>query len=292
MTGAGGMLGQALVPLWRAAGAEVTAWTRAEVDVTNRMAVAAAVRAARPDLLVHAAAWTNVDGAEAAEPAALRANRDGTANAAAACAAVGAAICYVSTDYAFDGTARAPVPPGAPVRPLSAYARTKVAGEVALRAGAADWLIARTGWLYGPGGKNFVDTMRARAAEGVAVQVVDDQVGAPTSVRLLAEALWGLAAGGARGVFHVAAAGQTSWHGVARAVYEAAGANPALVRSCSTAEFPRPATRPAYSVLDCRDTVARLGRPLPSWDDQVRHYVRTGALADCGLMNAGLPGRA
>ena len=277
------MLGQVLVPLWRAAGADVTGWTRADVDVTNRMALHAAVRAFRPDLLVHAAAWTDVDGAEADEPAALRVNRDGTANAAAACAEAGATMCYVSTDYAFDGTARTPIAPGTPVRPLSAYARSKVAGEAALRASGADWLIARTGWLYGPGGKNFVDTMRAKAADGAAVKVVDDQVGAPTSARLLAEALWALAAAGARGVLHVAAAGETSWHGVARAVYEAAGANPALVRSCSTAEFPRPATRPGYSVLDCSDTVARIG-PLPSWSEQVRHYVRTGALAGCGLM--------
>ena len=283
------MLGQALVPLWRAAGADVTAWTRADVDVTNRMALLAAVKAFRPDVLVHAAAWTNVDGAEADESAALRVNRDGTINAAAACAEVGAAIVYVSTDYAFDGTARAPIAPATPVRPLGAYARTKVAGEAAVRAGAAEWLIARTGWLYGPGGRNFVDTMRARAAEGATVKVVDDQVGAPTSVRLLAEVLWALVQSAARGVFHVAAAGETSWHGVARAVYEAAGKSAALVRSCSTAEFPRPATRPAYSVLDCSATVARLGAALPPWPDQVLEYVRTGALAPAGFVRHAAP---
>jgi len=286
VTGSGGLLGTTLVPLWQEAGAVVTAWTRQGLDVTSRMAVRTAVREARPEVIVHAAAWTDVDGAESDEPGALRVNRDGTAAVVEACADVGALMVYLSTDYAFDGTARSPIMPGTPVRPLSAYGRSKVAGEAVVRAGAAEWLIVRTGWVYGPGGRNFVDTMREAAAERREVSVVGDQVGAPTSARLLAEALWALVSDGARGVWHVAAAGETSWHGVARSVYEAAGASAALVRSCSSVEAARPAPRPAYGVLDCRETAARLAASLPAWDEQVRAYVRTGKLPESGFVRA------
>jgi dTDP-4-dehydrorhamnose reductase len=130
--------------------------------------------------------------------------------------------------------------------------------------------------------------MRAAAAQGKPVRVVSDQTGAPTSARLVAEAVWGLAGAGAGGTWHVAAAGATSWHGVARAVFDEAGAPVSLVASCRSDELRRPATRPAFSVLDCRRTAERLGVALPRWEDQVRFYVRTGALPACGVMGPAL----
>jgi len=285
VTGAGGLLGRTLVPLWREAGADVVAWAHADLDVTDGAAVARAIGQARPEVVVHAAAWTNVDGAES-NPRAMAVNETGTKTVAASANAVGATVIYISSDYVFGGAARRPIPPDATLSPVGAYATSKAAGERAVTAAAGAWLIMRTGWSYGPGGRNFVDTMRQAAREARPVQVVDDQVGAPTSVRLMAEALWALLAGRARGIWHVTAAGETSWHGVARAVYEASGADPGLVRRCSSAELNRPAPRPAYSVLDCTRTVAALGAPLPAWDDQVRAYVRTGALPACGLLEA------
>jgi dTDP-4-dehydrorhamnose reductase len=284
VTGAGGLLGTTLVPLWRAAGADVTAWDRAALDVTDAAAVDRAVGGLRPDVLVHAAAWTDVDGAEAQPDAAMRANRDGTAAVAAACAASGALLVHLSTDYVFDGRARTPIPPGTPSAPLGAYGRSKAAAESAARRADPDCLIVRTGWVFGPGGRNFVDTMRDCAAQRCAVRVVDDQVGAPTSTRLLAEALWALVAAGARGVMHVASAGSTTWHGVAAAVYAAAGAPASLVTPCTSAEAARPAPRPAYGVLDCTATARTIGLALPGWEGQVHGYVRDGVVPPCGIL--------
>ncbi len=286
VTGSGGLLGRTLVPLWREAGAEVLAWTRADLDVTDAAATQRAIGAARPDVIVHAAAWTDVDGAERDEIGAMRANRDGAAHVAAAAAAARATLLHISTDYVMGGSARTPIPPGRAPAPLGAYARSKAAGETAVRDSKAEWAIVRTGWAYGPHGRNFVDTMRQAAAAGRTVAVVDDQVGAPTSVRLLAEALWALLAARARGIWHVAAAGETSWYGVARLVYEAAGADPARVKACTSAESGRAAHRPPYAVLDCRATATALGAPMPAWDDQVRAYVMTGVLPACGLLKA------
>ena len=286
VTGSGGLLGRTLVPLWREAGAEVLAWTRADFDVTDAAAATRVIGAARPDAIVHAAAWTDVDGAEREESSAMRANRDGAANVAAAAAAARATLLHVSTDYVFDGSARTPLPPGANPAPLGAYARSKAAGEAAVRGSSADWAIVRSGWIYGPGGRNFVDTMKQAARDARSVAVVDDQVGAPTSVRLLAEALWALLTARARGIWHVAAAGETSWYGLARVVYEAAGVDPSRVKACTSAESGRAAPRPAWAVLDCRATVTALGVPMPAWDEQVRAYVMTGVLPACGLMKA------
>jgi len=285
VTGARGLLGRTLVPLWRAAGVDVLAWAHADVDVTDRAAVAAAVATARPDVIVHLAAWTDVDGAEGAPDRAIAVNRDGTAAVAAAAAQRGAVLAHVSTDYVLDGSAGRPLPPDGRLAPLGAYARSKAEAEAAVRM-AGPWLVVRAGWLYGPGGPNFVDAMRERAAARQPVRVVDDQRGAPTPVRIVAEALYGLVAGGARGVWHVAAAGEATWWAVARAVFEACGTDPALVAACTSAELGRPAPRPAYAVLDCSATAARLGVPFPRWDDAVTAYARGGTQAGLGLIRA------
>ena len=247
-------------------------------------AVRRAVREARPDVVLHLAAYTAVDRAEAEADLAMAVNRDGTANVCAACREAGARVVYVSTDYVFDGRASAPLAPAAPRSPLGAYARAKAAGEAVVERSGAAWAIVRSAWAFGPGGPNFVDTVRRAAAERRPLRVVDDQVGTPTSTRLLAEGLWALVAIGAGGIWHLTAAGATSWHGVARAVYGAAGADPGLVAPCTTAESGRVAPRPAYSVLDCAATERALGAPLPAWQPHVAAYAGGGRLPGLGIL--------
>ena len=242
------MLGQDVV---RAAGA--VGYTRAELDVTD----AAAVRDALgpDDLAINCAAWTDVDGAEEHEDEALRINGDGARNVAEAAGMV----LYVSTDYVFDGTKREPYVESDPVNPLSAYGRTKLAGERATAEANARHFIARTSWLFGPGGKNFVETMLGLGPE---VRVVDDQIGSPTFTGHLADALVALARTEDFGVHHLAASGSCSWFEFARAIFDQAGMD-VDVHPCTTDEFPRPAPRPANSVL-----LSERGAPLlPSWQE-------------------------
>jgi dTDP-4-dehydrorhamnose reductase len=284
VTGAGGLLGRTLVPLWRAAGLEVAAFSRAALDVTDPAAVDRALEASAPEVVVHLAAWTDVDGAEAAPARAMAVNGEGARHVAEACARHKAVIAYLSTDYVFAGTSREPVAPEAPPAPAGAYARSKAAGEAAVQGSGAAHLVLRTAWLYGPEGRNFVDTMREAAAARRAVRVVDDQVGTPTPTRLVAEALYGLLVRGARGVWHAVAGGATSRCEEARCVYRAAGADPALVLPCTSDEAARAAPRPACVVLDARATVAALGVEPPAWDEAVAAYVRTGRLLGLGLI--------
>ena len=211
VTGARGLLGTMLVPLWRSAGADVVGWDLDDFDVRDADAVRRAITAARPDVVIHAAAYTAVDRAEAEPELAMAVNRDGTSNVCLACVEAGARVVYVSTDYVFDGRTSAPIPPDARRGPLSAYARGKAEGEAAVERSAGPWTIVRSAWAFGPGGPNFVDTVRKAAAEGRALKVVSDQVGAPTSTRLLSEGLWGLVRLAAVGHWHLTSAGAASW---------------------------------------------------------------------------------
>ena len=283
VTGANGLLGTALVPLWWRAGAEVVGWTLQDFDVTDGAATRRAIGGARPDVVLHLAAYTDVDRAEAEPDLAMAVNAAGTANVVAACREAGAHLVYVSTDYVFDGQAARPIPPSAPRSPLGAYARGKAAGEEAVEASGGRWTIVRTGWVFGPGGRNFVDTVRRAAAEGRALAVVDDQIGAPTSSRLVAEGLWGLVSRGLTGHWHLAASGSASWFEVARTVYGCVRSDPALVTPCRTREAARAALRPAYSVLECGATEAALGITLPSWEAHVTSYARSGRIPGLGV---------
>ena len=214
-------------------------------------------RRERPGLVLHAAAWTDVDGAEGDPDAARAVNVDGTRNAAA----LGAPLVYYSTDYVFDGTKRTPYLESDPTAPLGAYGRTKLAGEAEVREG---WIV-RTSWLYGATGHNFLRTMLRLAGERDEVAVVDDQRGSPTYVGHLAEATKELLERPG-GVWHAAADGDCTWADFAEAIFAEVGAA-CRVRRISTAEFPRPARRPAYSVLRS----ARDGAPLlPHWREGVR----------------------
>lgn len=262
VTGAGGQLGADLLRVLE--GADVVGLPRAELDITDPAAVAAA--AAGRDVVVNAAGWTDVDGAEAHEDAAYAANATGPAVLAAACARTGATLVHVSTDYVFAGDATTPYVEDAPVAPRSAYGRTKAAGERAVLDSGAPAYVVRTAWVYGQTGANFVKTMCRLERERDTLDVVDDQRGSPTWSRHLAAGLVELATSGASyGVYHCANAGETTWCGLARAIFEELGANPERVRPTTTAAFPRPAPRPSYSVLSNVKWQAVGLTPLPGW---------------------------
>jgi dTDP-4-dehydrorhamnose reductase len=263
VTGAGGMLGRDLVALL--AERELTALARAQLDICDAPAVAAAISG--HDVVVNCAAWTNVDAAEEHEAAATRVNGMGPEVLAAACAAEGARLVQISTDYVFDGTAREPYGEDAPVHPRSAYGRSKAAGEASVRSLLPDAAyVVRTSWLYGEHGPNFVRAMASLESSRETVDVVDDQVGAPTWSAEVARAVRDLVdAEAPPGIYHATASGQTTWYGLARAVFEELGADPERVRPTTTDKFPRPAPRPAYSVLS-HAAWARAGlEPLGDW---------------------------
>ena len=244
-----------------------------EVDVTDPAAVGDCVAACRPEAVFHLAAWTDVDGAEAHEAEAGAVNADGAGTVAAAAAAAGAALVLPSTDYVFDGRKGAPYVEDDAPGPLGAYGRTKLAGERAARErhpGGAR--VARTAWLYGAGGRNFVDTMRRLGSERDEVEVVDDQTGSPTWTRDLAPALEALL-DRPPGVYHAAGAGQVTWAGLAWAVFEETGC-PCRVRPVTTAALGRPAPRPRFSAL----ASTRPGAPrLRDWRKALADYLEEAA---------------
>jgi dTDP-glucose 4,6-dehydratase len=278
VTGAGGQLGRELVRALD--GEHVVALTSSQLDIRDRAAVNDAVRGSNADVVVNAAAWTDVDGAESDEAGAFAVNADGAAHVADACAAAGATIVHISTDYVFDGSATTPYAEDEPTNPVSAYGRSKAAGEQAVLASGASAYVVRTAWLYGAGGHNFVRTMaRLARASDDPVNVVDDQVGAPTWTAALATAVIELAATRPiSGVCHATCAGRTSWFGFAQTIFAAVGADVRRVHPIPTSSFPRPARRPAFSVLSGNAWVRAGLTPLPSWDDAFASAVtRDGA---------------
>jgi dTDP-4-dehydrorhamnose reductase len=263
------MLGRDLADLLTAEGEHVAGLARADLDVTDAAAVRAAVALHRPDIVVNCAAWTAVDDAEANEDAALEINGRAVGHLATACAGHGAALVQVSTDYVFDGTAEKPYGEDHPTAPRSAYGRTKLAGEEAARAALPDGsYVVRTAWLYGAHGKSFVRTMLGRARAASPVSVVDDQHGQPTWTGDVAGQIRALIAAGApAGVYHATSSGDTTWFGLAREVYALAGADVALVTPTTTAAYPRPAPRPAFSVLGHGGWMAADVKPIGDWRD-------------------------
>lgn len=276
VTGAGGQLGSDLLRVLDAA--NVVGTTRADLDITDPAAVAAAV--VRRDVVLNAAGWTDVDGAESDEQAAYAANATGPAVLAEACRAAGATLVHVSTDYVFAGDATTPYAEDAPVAPRSAYGRTKAAGERAVLESGAPAYVVRTAWVYGETGANFVKTIARLERERETLEVVDDQSGSPTWSRQLAAGLVELAGSGAPyGVYHCTNAGDTTWCGLARAVFLGLGADPQRVRPTTTAAYPRPAPRPAFSVLsDAKWRAAGL-RPLAPWGEALTRAFQEAPVA-------------
>lgn len=268
VTGANGMLGTDAVELLRSQGHDVTAHTRATLDLTDEAAVTAAAR--DHDVVWNCAAWTAVDDAESEEEAALAVNGVVPGTVAAAAAEAGARMVHISTDYVFAGDATTPYAEDAPTAPRSAYGRTKEAGERAVRTTLPDaHLLVRTAWLYGAHGGCFPKTIARVAAERGGAAVVDDQVGQPTWTRDVADLVLRLVdADAPAGTYHATSSGQTSWFGFAQRVVAAAGLDPSIVTPTDSAAFPRPAPRPAYSVLG-HAALERLGvAPIGDWAER------------------------
>jgi len=268
ITGAHGMLGRDLQAALAAAPGErhVTALGRAELDITDPQACTAAV--AGHDVVLNAAAYTAVDAAETDEEAAHLVNAIGAENLAAASRAAGAVLVQYSTDYVFDGAQAEPYDEDAPLAPVSAYGRTKADGERRARAAHPEGtIIVRTAWLYGEHGPSFVRTMMRLYREHGRLTVVDDQHGQPTWTRDLAEQTVRFLDGGVRSAtLHGTSSGSTTWHGFAQAIVEHLGGDPSVVRPVSSAEYPRPAARPHYSILG-HEGWKRLGiQPIRAWD--------------------------
>lgn len=272
MLGVPGQLGGELVDAGVRRGHDMIGLTQAQCDITDAGAVDRAVTEVRPQAVVNAAAWTRVDAAEDHEAAAASVNATGAGIVAAACAAAGIRCCHVSTDYVFDGTATAPIPESAAASPRSAYGRTKLQGELAVRERCSDHLIVRTSWLYGRQGPNFVLTMLRLAAERPELRVVADQHGAPTWTGHLAPAMLRLLQIGPAGTYHLTNSGVTTWYDFAVATIRARGLGVAVV-PITTAEYPTPAERPRYSVLDNRAWRALGEPPLPDWQEGLRAYL-------------------
>lgn len=271
LIGAGGMLGRAMAAALSSRGAPFAAPGRAELDLVDARSVE---RALRPgvELVVNCAAWTDVDGAEAHERKATEVNGAAVARLAEACERIGATLLTFGTDYVFDGRGDSPYPVGHPRSPVNAYGRSKAAGEEALEQSGAHWLHVRTSWLYAPWGKNFVRTIAKAGRERPTLRVVDDQRGRPTSAEHLAQASLALADRGARGHWHLTDGGECTWCEFAREIVRLTGGT-ASVEPCSSEAFPRPARRPAYSVLDLARSERLIGA-MPDWRESLRATVR------------------
>jgi dTDP-4-dehydrorhamnose reductase len=271
ITGANGQLGGALqrtAPAW----ADVNAIDVEDVDLTDHAMLTARLVVEAPDVIINAAAYTAVDKAESDEETARAINSDAVAVVVAAMTGTGGKVVHVSTDYVFDGTASTPYAPDAPRNPQSVYGRTKAEGEDRLR---PEDLLVRTAWVYEAGGANFVRTMIRLMNEREELGVVADQVGSPTWATGLARTIWALVEKGARGTFNHADDGAISWHDFALAIAEEAhalGLVPRIpvIKAITTADYPTPARRPAFSLLDCSATRAFLGdQPIP-WRTNLR----------------------
>ena len=285
VAGAQGQLARALVDVARARGGfDAIALGRPRLDLLNKASVASVLAAMRPDLVINTAAYTAVDKAENDAGAAFAVNRDGAAVLAAAAGRYGCPIIHISTDYVFDGAKAAPYVETDPVDPASVYGRSKLEGELAVRAANPRHLIVRTAWLYAPYGQNFLRTIVRLAKERPQLRIVADQRGNPTYVPHLAEAILAVAAqvhAGGRsadvwGVYHAVADGETNWAGFAAEIVRVGAHHgvPAVpVSPIATAEYPTPAKRPANSRLDCTKLARTFGARLPPWQQGVRECV-------------------
>lgn len=274
ITGAAGMLGSALLALApgqvRPVGIDL-----AEGDLSDPEGARRALGPRRPQVVIHCAAYTDVDGCTRDPQRAFLHNATATRNVARVCADLGARLVMISTDYVFDGTKGSPYTEQDPTNPLNAYGESKLAAERLAAEELGDLLIVRTQWLYGPRGKNFVAAIVSRARAEGQVRVVADQWGSPTYTRDLAAALWQGALSPARGIVHVTNQGEATWADLAERALAAAGLESATVERISSADWPTPTIRPRYSVLD-NSRWARLGfTPLRPWTEAVEEYVRT-----------------
>ena len=274
VTGANGQLGQELVRQLTASEVELVAFTKEELDITNCDQVSSVCNELRPDVIINAAAYTNVDGAEANPELAYQVNAVGQRNLAFAAENIGAKICYISTDYVFNGQATSPYNEYSNTEPLGVYGQSKYAGEFLTSTLSSRYFIVRTAWVYGEFGANFVKTMLKLAEERDELGVVHDQIGSPTYTVDLAQFLIELVGTDKYGIYHCTNSGTCSWYEFAQEIFKLANKEIA-VKPLTTEQFPRPAKRPAYSVLG--DLALRVNgfTPRRHWKDALREYLNS-----------------
>lgn len=268
VTGANGMLGRDLCPILENIGCFVIATDYDTLDITDKNAVDKTIKNVHPDLIIHCAAYTNVDKAEEDIECAEKLNVAGVENIARAAREIDATIVYISTDYVFDGTKDSPYLPSDEPNPKSVYGLTKYKGELAIKKYCKKYYIARTAWLYGTNGKNFVETMLSFVNKPE-IKVVDDQIGCPTWTVDLVNGILKLL-DKPYGIYHLCGAGKVSWYGFAKEIFKQACLNVNL-KPCTTEEFPRPAKRPASSVMENDTSVGSLLRP---WQEALSDYIK------------------
>jgi len=283
VVGSAGQLGEAIGRAARAGGIALKGGDLPDVDLTDATSLKDFLLDGRPSVVINAAAFTDVDGAEGNHEAALAVNGEGPARLAALCAFAGVPLIHLSTDYVFDGRATAPYATDHGVAPLGVYGASKAAGEMGVRASLPQHVIVRTAWLYGLQGKNFAKTMLRLAGERDSLGVVDDQIGAPTFADDLAGFLLAVARRITNdpvpecfGTFHFTNEGLTSWHGFAREIFAIAadeGVKTPALKAILTKDYPTPATRPPYSVLDCSESERVFGIKRRSWQEAAREAV-------------------
>jgi dTDP-4-dehydrorhamnose reductase len=269
ITGSSGMLGRVLVPCLESRGHTVKGMPHEELDVTNYPQVHELITDAKPDLVIHSAAYTRVDQAESEPNLAYMINGYGTENMAVSCQKARVPMLYISTDYVFDGETNRPYQPWDATHPLSVYGKTKLAGERAVRNHLQQFFIVRTSWLYGPHGRNFVETILQMKADKKPLRVVSDQFGTPTCTLTLSETIADLIMTERWGTYHATDGGVTNWYEFARMIV----GRDVSVTPIETKDMPRPATRPKYSVLDKTSLIHTIGRELVPWQEALESYL-------------------
>lgn len=278
-TGGAGMLGAALKKVFDVPGVEYIPIDIAEADITVAENIAAFVTKISPDIVINCAAFTDVDGCETKKEIAFAVNGSGAGNVAAAAAAVGAPVIHISTDYVFDGSSSTPYVETDPVNPMGVYGASKLEGERAVAAANSRHYILRTAWLYGAGGKNFVDTIAKFAQEREELSVVSDQVGSPTYTMHLASAIKTVADrvlsadAPESGIFHATGGGRCSWFEFAGEIVKLRPGKTKSIKPVTTEEFGRPAPRPAYSVMNNQKIQKTFGVSMPHWLDALKEYL-------------------
>ena len=271
-----GMLGSDLM-LRMMAAHDVTGKDVGDFDITVEDDCGRVIAECSPDVVVNAAAYTNVDGCETDRERCFAVNAVGVKNIALACRGKGIRIVHFSTDYIFDGRKETPYVEADPPAPLNVYGASKLEGERFLQAFSDHWLLIRTAWLYGRNGKNFVKTILEKAAAVKTLDVVDDQIGAPTYSWDLAAAVQLLIEGGHEGLYHLTNRGRCSWHEFACKILQYAGKNDVTVRPIPSADLARPAVRPSWSVLSSRKFSEATGKAMRFWQIALQDYLeRTG----------------
>lgn len=273
VTGANGQLGQEFIRLPKLPGIEIVGYGRDGLDVTDLAMCRQVIGSVHPDVIIHCAADTAVDRAESEPDAAYRVNAYGARNVAVAAEEIGAKVCCVSTDYVFDGRGSKPYNEYDATNPQSVYGKSKLAGELLTQSLSSRYFIVRASWLYGQYGHNFVKTMLKLAQERDHLKVVQDQIGSPTYALDLANFLLELVQTDYYGIYHASNTGICSWYEFAQAIFEESGLD-VNVEPCATTDFPRPAPRPAYSVMDHAAIRIHGLQPFRPWREALRHYLQ------------------